>query len=340
MTQSRTVHSRSAFRYGWTFIFAVAVLLGHSAGAQITTLHLKNGDQLSGKVVSEDTSKVTLATDWAKKLQIPLDQIASRSVSNPPPAVVVAAAPPPKPEPQPPVKVVAKAAPTPKPPHKRYWKTDTQIGLDVLYSNVKSQTYFGQFKLGYQRPYEDDPRRSFRNDFAYNVAYGKTDGVVSDNRMSGSVSSELDFAKNLFAYSLMSVGYDKVRLIDRQCEIGPGLGLHLFHTPKFEANSTLGMNYQSRQLSDSTTEEDFYHRVGFNSNWRITDRVSVNDSLEYLIDIQDMSQYRGRAEVNLKYKLLENVSINFTVSDLYDTQSAPNVDQNEFRVRSSLGVTY
>src|SRR5215208_3035078 len=53
--------------------------------AESVTLHLKNGDRVTGTISSEDTNLVVLTTPWANELQIPANQISKRE----PLAVVV-----------------------------------------------------------------------------------------------------------------------------------------------------------------------------------------------------------------------------------------------------------
>jgi hypothetical protein len=47
-----------------------------------------------------------------------------------------------------------------------------------------------------------------------------------------------------------------------------------------------------------------------------------------------------RFETTLSYELWKNLSLNWTVLDLYDSEPAAGVERNELQIRSSLGVKF
>jgi hypothetical protein len=47
-----------------------------------------------------------------------------------------------------------------------------------------------------------------------------------------------------------------------------------------------------------------------------------------------------RGESTLRYPLLQNLSINLNVIDLYDTAAPPGVEPNDLQVRSALGIKF
>ena len=42
----------------------------------------------------------------------------------------------------------------------------------------------------------------------------------------------------------------------------------------------------------------------------------------------------------MSYKLIENLSLNLSLLDQYDTDPAPKVGQNELQIRSTIGITF
>ena len=69
-------------------------------------------------------------------------------------------------------------------------------------------------------------------------------------------------------------------------------------------------------------------------------RISFSEKFEFFVNGEDFSQFRFRFDSTFTYKLIENLSLNFSVIDLYDTDPAPSVDQNELMIRSSIGITF
>src|SRR5262245_46024717 len=68
-------------------IFFCLLLLVLPVAAQNIAIHLKNGDRITGRVLSENTNAVTV-TNFLGTIQIPLNEIARREVlpTPPPPA--------------------------------------------------------------------------------------------------------------------------------------------------------------------------------------------------------------------------------------------------------------
>src|SRR5262245_24350425 len=66
--------------------------LGQEPG-EMVTLHLRNGDRLTGVFLCEDTNEVVITTVWSRELSVPADEVVSRE------AATVEPAPPPPPPP-------------------------------------------------------------------------------------------------------------------------------------------------------------------------------------------------------------------------------------------------
>jgi putative salt-induced outer membrane protein YdiY len=141
-------------------------------------------------------------------------------------------------------------------------------------------------------------------------------------------------------YNLAGVGYDEVRKIDLRYEVGPGLGYHLVQTTNFFVNTEVGVNYQKEERSDETESSRFYGRLGQNCTWKITPRLSWDEKVEYLPSIDDAELYKFRFETNLRYALLQNLFLNLSLIDTYDSQPADGVTQNDLQLRSSIGVKF
>lgn len=316
--------------------------------AQSVVLQLRNGDRLSGKIISETTNRVVLTTPWATEIAVPLAEIKSREIipaplaqtTNPPvPAKTNAA----------PEKVAAlpspKAPEKPKPPQS--WHGDAQIGTDVSLSATKRELYYGRFKIIYA-PMTDplSPggfRRidRFRNTFDFNAAYGKTDGLLSANHMEGSSKTDFDLgqSRRFFAYNLVGAGYDEIRKIDLRYEVGPGVGYHVITQSNFVFNTEVGMNYQVQHLRDSDDTERFFYRFAEDFTWKISKKLTFDEKLEFFPQV-NLQDYRFRFETNLRYWFLESFSFALTLVDIYDTQPASGIGRNDLQIRSTLGVKF
>ena len=321
----------------------MAVFLGGAlcggARAQNVVLHLKNGDKLSGFVVSEYTNRIVLSNNWVKDLSVPLAEISQREIilagTNHFGSTNVLA------------KIKAQTVPTAPPQLFKHWKGEAEVGLDLIYSSTDQRTYRGRFKLAYELPYASNPKNFFRNTLDYDLSYGKTTQNVGTNkttttssdRMGASDKTSADFDSHWYAYNLAGIGFDRVRDIDLAIEEGPGLGYHLLRLTNLTANVEGGFNYQIQDNTDDTHTRNFFYRVAEDAIWKLGSRTSFSEKAEFFPRF-NFGEYRLRAEATLSYNIWRYVYWNLTVRDTYDTDPVANVQDNQLEVHSSLGVKF
>ena len=310
------------FRFPSLSIIALLGLLTDVC-AQSVTFQLRNGDRLSGAIESETANSVTLKTSWGR-ITLPASDIVSARLRKDPttnghPAVL---------------SPVASAPSPPLPPAKAHrWVGEIQAGLDVLFSEKERQLYSGRAKITHSYG-------KLRNLLDYQVSYGETDGLTTDNRMLGTLKSDFDLTKRLYVYNIGGAGYDAVREIDFLWDVGPGLGYHWVKRTNFVFRTEGGGNYHAEYLDQNEAIESFYLRLAEDAMWRITRRLTWDEKFEYFPNVLDTSHYRLRFETNLKYAILNNLSFILTVLDNYETQTAEGIPRNDLQIRSSIGVKF
>ena len=320
------------------------------AWAQSVSLELKSGDRITGRIISETPERVVLSNAWSRELTIPIAEISKRTtVASTANAVVVA--PSATNSPAKPTNGVALAKAVAATnmlftsPLMKNWHGDILIGADLTFSERNRQVYNARAKL----IYANAPLKSVLD---YDATYGRSEVVetvngvktshqqTDANRMGGAWKLDYDITKKWYLYNLAGVGYDEIRKIDLRYEVGPGIGYHLVQATNFFLNTEVGANYQKEERSDDTELSRFYARVGQNCAWKITPRLSWDEKVEYLPSVEDVDIYKIRFETNLRYALLQNLFLNFSLIDTYDSRPADGVTQNDLQLRSSIGVKF
>ena len=331
------------------------------AAAQEVVLHLKNGDRLSGRLVSENTNAITLTNVFLGTLRVPLNEINRREVlpapASPPPSTnvtmtvpagtnapaaaapagtnVVKAAPPPeikKKEPKPPLSPANPEA-TPIASTPSAWKHDIRFGLNMRYADKDSQEFLTIAKSTYGK-------QPFRHIFDVNFKYGQVEGVLSANSLTGSEKTEYQLSPKAYVFGLVGGGYDKIRRIDGQFELGPGMGMELLKKTNFVWKSELGLNYQRQYRDDDTRLDAFSARIAEIFAWRVWQNLTADLKLEFYPNFLEFGEYRFRLESTLRYPVSKRLSLNLDIIDIYDSQPAQNVKPNDLQIRSTIGVTF
>lgn len=296
------------------------------AFGQEVILHLRNGDRVSGFIISETTNRIVLTNAWSAGITVSPGDIVRREAS-----VRVA-----------PAATNAVAPATPKPALTNVvppipgllLSGEVQLGVDVGFSEKNRQLYTGRAKmsLNYHR---------LRNLFDYSFSYGRTEGIVSANRMDGSIKTDYDLTSRSYVYNLAGGGYDEIRKIESRYEIGPGVGYHLVKRTNFLFKGEAGINYQAQYFTDDTRSEMFFYRFAEEGVWRINQRLTFDEKFEFFPEVEDITGgYRFRFESNLRYALRNKLFFTLTVLDQYDTEPPAGVGPNDLQVRSTLGVKF
>jgi putative salt-induced outer membrane protein YdiY len=329
---------------------AVALFACTVAFAQTFTFELKNGDRVTGRIISEKTNTLILSNAWARELTLPLAEISKRfpntngvvastaSATNKPATNAVALA-----------KVVAATNALFTSPLLKHWHGEIHVGADLTFSERDRQVFNAKSKLLYAK----DRLKAVLD---YDMTYGRSEveervGTGTNahrrtvtrpdaNRMNGSVKVDYDLTKKIYVYNLGAAGYDEIRKIDLRYEIGPGVGYHLIQRTNFFVNVEAGVNYQHEEHTDGETINTFFYRFGENAAWKITPRLTWDERLEYTPRVGELEFYRVRFETNLRYAMLQNVFVNLSIVDIYDSDPARGVSRNDLQIRSSVGVKF
>jgi hypothetical protein len=108
----------------------------------------------------------------------------------------------------------------------------------------------------------------------------------------------------------------------------------------FQLDLESGLDYQVQDRSIGDDTSSVYARMGDSITWKISPRVSFTKKLEYFFNLEDSERFRLRLDSNLRFQLIDNLSLNLSVVDFFDTDPAPTVDKNELQIRTSIGLKF
>ncbi|HXT42434.1 MAG TPA: DUF481 domain-containing protein [Candidatus Angelobacter sp.] len=330
--------------------------------AETVTLHLRNGAQISGEMLSMDSTFLTITNALLGKIAVPVAEVQRLEkkpgsvpplvATNQPPVTVATNV---SPTNQPPgqtarpsltpqtvvtTKAVESKAPAPasapvKPKPPKHWNLNVDIGTDLEYNQTHRELYYGHVKWTYGKD-------RFRSIVDYLANYGKTDGILSANDMNGSVRLELDVGKSKrsFMFDAAGAGYNQIQQIDATYDDTFGTGYKLITRSNFTFNVSLGANYQKKYLKDGSAPNYKAVNLGEQMAWKINPKWSLDQKVDYYQRITGIGDYRLRFESNLRYLLSNNINLSLTAVDQYDTQPAPGVSKNDLLLRVALGVKF
>lgn len=325
--------------------FALCLVLGGTGRAlgQNAVLQLKGGDQISGVILSVDTNQVVISNAWAGSLSVPVAQIGGCKAGTNPPvrlAETLAAAETHKPAGLHPATAKPASLLAAKP--KETLKGQVNVGLDSLVAKKTQQNYYGKLQLTYVHPYASAPKKSFKNSTQITGQYQRTDGQESANRVNGNNKTDFDFAGSYYGYGSIGAGFDDVRKINFQYQLGPGLGRHMVRTDRTALNFESGIQYEVQHRRHKDDLESAFLRLAEDWTWQVMKNLSLNQKLAFYSNMgtTDLKQYRLDFNSTLSYGFWKNLSLDLSLDESYNTQVASGVSLNEFETRLSLGAKF
>lgn len=345
--------------------FLTGCLLATHSVAESVVLVLRNGDRVSGVLLQQSDKAFTVSNSVFGKVSVPLAEVKSReavpatnavaAAPKPAPAPAVAAAPVKSPTAATNAPAAGAAKLTPPPPapiawwrhilpmsFATNWHGNLQLGVDMGYATTDRQLYFGSFQAGHVNG-------RWRNNFDLNMAHGRTAGVLAANRLEGNWKIDQDLKPNrkLYLYNLAGGGYDEVSKIDLKYQEGIGVGYKIyegnnvfFKDSSMVLNGELGAQYQEYHYSTLVNQNNFSLRLGQDLTWRIANKMTVTEKLQFFPSVEDMSIYRARLDLTASYPLTKVVSLNIVLSDEYNSNPPPSVESNDLQIRSTIGVRF
>lgn len=357
----------TGWRRLWLSAWVVLALSGGgmpavAAPAETVVLILKNGDRLTGTIVSQNNKRVVIQSALAGRVSVGRDHIeqitpaAPLTVTAPPVAPPPPPASPPVPAPTPTPSPVAatSTAPTvaPAPPALTNavpatpllpgwftgvwtnWHGNVQAGLNLGIGTTDRSTMYANASAA------KNWGRSVSS-LTYNASYGRANGIENANQMAGTAKVDVQITPNrrTYAYGQGAAGYDVIRKIDLEYLGGGGLGYRLIDQPKRVLAGELGFQYQSFNYSTSEDQTTVAVRLAENFTTSV-DKLSITQRLGFTPGIDDFSNYQINFFLTLSYPLFKPLTLNLNLINQYTSQPATGVQNNDLQIQTTLGITF
>ncbi len=343
MAESKLHEARGNLWPAFAFIaFFAGLISSFAADVPSLRLQLRNGDTVSGRLVSEDSTNLVLRTPWAANLSVPKADVTKRDALPPPAPADTAAQ---KPAPVAPVVDAKPLAPVlkpvpskpPAPPSakpKSEWAVELEAGADLAFSTIDRSVYHGRVKI-------NNTYGRLRNAAEFRAAYGKAQGTLTENRTDASLKTDFDLnQRKVFIYNQAVLSMDEIRSIDLRYEVGPGVGYHVFQKPKFTLDLEAGAAFEHREFANRSADDHLLFRVAEKTTWNISSKLSMDERFEIFPNLDQLGEFRIRFEANLRYSFWKNVYLTLGLIDQWESDPAPGVSQNDLQIRTSVGARF
>jgi len=334
-------------------MMTLASLVGGAAAAD--EIFLKNGDHITGKVVSADGGSIVFTPDFAKgtNLTIAAADIATFTTSGPVvvkfkngaqtrspiqqgPAgeVVVASGGPAAGQPVP-VTDIDKINPPPVAWH-------GSLGVNGLYSRAAtSSQQIGVTADGQRRT--DKDRITLSGAYSYG-SQSTTGGATTTNANNWLAQGKYDyfFSKKWYGYGNAAAAGDRVNFLTLRFTPGIGAGYQWIDTSTFHFSTEAGASwlYQDYSTRPSATESLAF-RVAYHvdKSWD-AGRINVFHDLEVLPSVESGGDLVVNADAGVRFALTKSMYSDIKANVTHDNHPAPGALQTTTAIRLGVGMSY
>ena len=329
---------------------ALAVLLPSLAHADVVTL--RNGDRITGTVVSKQDSTLVFRTPYAGELRIAWAQVASLAVDRPiqlmlsgdapEPATLTPAAPGQAgvvrdgalPEP---VELAEIAYINPTPDQSGtgiVWRGQVNIAATFTRGNVKNDQFYGDGQL-----------QARAKDYRWIVGaklnrQRDADGNAVDSWL-GDGSLDRFIRKGRFIYARSSFEHDPTKDLELRAALGAGYGWQLVETPDLQLSLRAGLDYVS--VDRRTEDDERYPAIGWGlryEQWFANRKLQLFQEQEGFWNTRQLDDVVLRTKTGVRVPLYTNIDATAQLNVDWDSAPAPGRDTVDSVLLLGLGYKF
>lgn len=171
--------------------------------------------------------------------------------------------------------------------------------------------------------------------------YGKDKGVKNAESYSTDLRWDHSFTEKSYGFLLAGWLQDKFKGFDNRWWGGAGAGYKFIKTDKNLLFGELGVNYAAEYYTDDTDSSFPEGRAFAEYNYFFSKRTKFIQSLEYLYDFSESSNYKLNSQTALVVAINDIFSLKAGYDVYYDNAPTPStLDKTDTRLSMALVVDY
>lgn len=133
---------------------------------------------------------------------------------------------------------------------------------------------------------------------------------------------------------------DRIAFIDYRATVAPALGYYVVKNDRLKVKVENGPAFIFERLKGAGTANYLTLRVAEEVQWKINDRASIVQSMEYLPQVEDFGNYVMNFNLGLSTKITDKASATITFQDFYRSVPAPGRRGNDLRLMAGISYSF
>ncbi|MGO9518043.1 MAG: DUF481 domain-containing protein [Candidatus Korobacteraceae bacterium] len=322
---------------------------------------LKNGDRLTGAIVSVSDKKLTIKTEHAGIITIDWDAVAQFSSEQP--MVVtrtnqqtvsgavstkdseVAVATPSGPQTIPMVDVAVIRSQADQAAYEKSlhpgvlegWAGGGNLGLALARGNSDTTNLALGFNAA--RPTTTD-KWTIQAAGLYSTSTADNVTTTTANALGGFIRYDRNLTKKLFAFGLFAGSYDHAQDLNVRVSPSGGLGYHVIASKMTTLDLLGGFGYTYENYSTGLTNNLLNATIGDEFSHKFTANTSMIQDFYFFPYLNDNGGYRGVFDFGLASKLYHAITWNLNFGDRYNSKPVAGKKDNDILLTTGLGLSF
>jgi putative salt-induced outer membrane protein YdiY len=333
-------------------LFLFACLLGTCSPLCADQVLLKNGDRVTGKIVSLGDGSLVLKSDQVGQVTIALKDIATFTSDSPleihlkdgtvlnqpvataePGQFAIAQGPALRPQTFSLADVLS-INPPPKPEPK--WTGSISGAVSSTHGNTKAEAITAGVSVARR---SDKDRTTAGADYGTSRQRNRDTGQDNTTEDWWRARAQYDyfFTKKFFGFGNIRYESDAIAQLDRRMVVGGGGGYQWLETDRTSFSTGLGLASLYEKFDNATdSNSQLSLQIGYNFDHRIRENLRFVHDLTYYPSLEQFSDYYLTTTAELRANLTKTMFANFKV--LFNYDESPATGQGNTDVKYLLGV--
>jgi putative salt-induced outer membrane protein YdiY len=318
----------------WLLMPAIFLLFALSGNAGELTM--KNGDRISGRIVSESAEVVVVETAYAGTIKIAraqIERISNASSDKQSVLTIAASADPSAP--------AAKKLPVAVPRRLfggRYiglvdgWDGNANIGFSYTSGNSRTTTMLTGIRA-VKSGANDNLTVYARSLWNSNRSSGRL--KTTQNAFWGGARYDRNIDKKLFGFVSYDFERDRPNRLTFRSVAGGGIGRHMVKNERSEIDLLSGLAWnRTWQTGPNTNVPEAL--IGTSVKHKFHERLKLQNTLTYFQNITDRAEYRLIFDATVSADITRRVGVFVTVGDRYNNDPVIHTQRNDFLLTTGL----
>ncbi|MGA2984886.1 MAG: DUF481 domain-containing protein [Terriglobia bacterium] len=333
--------------------------------ADIVTL--KNGDRVTGTLVTIKGGTLQLKSDILGDLSIPMAKVATYSVDKPV-AIIIKG--------KEPVQGTLELTPSGdwqvkangqtqtftaatvdtimpedtyqklvvvRPTPWQAWKGNASLGETLQHGNQQTNTFTTTINAVRERPAAPIFQEHTRTNFGIMALLShanEDDNSITSRTFSSNLREDFLFTPDNFAFGMVQLDHISTEGLYLRQTYGGGFGRDVIKNPRTTFTLISGLTAQHEKFFSGGEDETLNGLVGEKLGEQFTKRIRFDQSLNFYPNFTEGGEYRFDTSATLSIKLFNKFSLTTSAIDLYLSNPPAGNEKNNITLSTGIGYTF